>query len=109
MAGTPFPVVVKTATAALPDGPIGYVLAANGLFLLRRTDLFTACVPVDGGVPGLCPQDLFLRLHLPRLPRRLLERAVGFFRAVWDRWRGEGILIMFYAPPDDGRPACFAF
>jgi hypothetical protein len=104
-AGAPFPVVQKDASFVLPEAPVAYVLASNGLFLLRRSDLFTACVSVEGGVPGLLPQEPFLVHALPRLPRPLLERAVGFFRAVHARWRGEAILLMLWAPPADGRPA----
>jgi hypothetical protein len=92
------PVTVKDAAFRPPDASTYYVLAANGLFLERETPLFSAAVPVEGGVPGLLPHRARLTLHLPRLPRTLVERALGFFRAVYDRWRGEGILIMFYAP-----------
>jgi hypothetical protein len=105
----PFPLVVKNADVALPETPVVYVLASNGLFMVRRTDLFTACVPVSGGVPGLLAQQPFLHHALPRIPRRLLERAVGFFRTVHTRWQGEAILIMFYAPASEGRPERFAF
>jgi hypothetical protein len=72
------------------------VLAANCLYLVRRSAVFVACVPVVGGVPGLAPELPRLRLALPRLPVALLERALGFFREVWERWEGEGILILFY-------------
>lgn len=103
MAGSPlFPVVVKDAAFRPPDVPTYYVLAENGLFLERHTALFSACVPVETCVPGLHPHDTSLTLHLPRLPRALCERAVGFFRAVYERWQGEAILLMFYAPPAGG-------
>jgi hypothetical protein len=102
-----FPVVVKDGAFCVPDAPAYYVVAANGLFLVRRTDIFTACVPVDGGVPGLLHHEPRLALDLPRLPRSLLERAVGFFRAVWERWEGEAILVLFYDRAE-GRPPRFA-
>ena len=98
-AGDPvFPVVVKDATFAPLDTPAYYVVAANGLFLERQTPLFSATVPVDGGVPGLMEHEAALVLRVPRVPRALLERSVGFFRAVYERWEGEAILVMFYAP-----------
>lgn len=109
MDGAPlFPVLVKDAAFRPPDGSTYYVLASNGLFLVRRTPLFSASVAVDGGPPGLETHDASLTLHLPRLPRALLERAVGFFRAVYERWQGEAILIVFYAPPAGDQPGRFA-
>jgi len=103
-----FPLVLKDARFTPPAAPTYYVLASDGLYLHRDTPLFRASVPVAGGIPGLEPHGARLELRLPRLPVRLLERAVGFFRAVYDRWGGEGILILFYAPPADGRGWRFA-
>lgn len=94
-----FPVVVRTEEYEPPrDVGTYYVLAANGLFLERHTALFSASVPAPAGVPGLSPHQRRLVLRLPRLPSVLVERAVGFFRGVWARWEGEGILLIFYAP-----------
>jgi len=92
-----FPVIVKDAAFAPPDLPSYYLLAADGLFLVRNTALFSSSVRADG-VAGLQPHAASLRLQIPPLPRVLIERALGFFRAVYERWRGEGILVMFYAP-----------
>ena len=99
MASLPFPLVLRDAAFAPPEGAgTYYVLAANGLFLERHTPLFSASVPAPSGVPGLADHAPGLALRLPRLPSVLVERAVGFFRAVWERWEAEGILLMFYAP-----------
>jgi hypothetical protein len=97
--GPLFPVVVRDETYAPPCGAeTFYVLAANGLFLERHTPLFSASVPAPAGVPGLTEHATGLVLRLPRIPSVLVERAVGFFRAVWARWEAEGILLAFYAP-----------
>jgi hypothetical protein len=94
-----FPVVVKDRPLSPPpEADAYYVVAENGLFLVRRTPLFTAAVAVDGGVPGLLPHGQSLEIRAPRLPRVLVERAAGFFRTVYERFEGEGILVMFYAP-----------
>ena len=109
MASAPvFPLVVKDDAFEPPAAPTYYLVAADGMYLHRETPLFTATVPVDGGVPGLRPHEARLELHLPRLPTPVLERAVSFFQAVYERWQGEAILILFYAPPADGRGWRFA-
>lgn len=106
MSGAPLvPVVLKDAAFAPPAAETYYVVAGNGFFLERRTALYTASVRVDGGVPGLLPHAGRLDLRLPRrLPRALVECALGFFRAVYHRWDAEGILVLFYAPAGGGRP-----
>jgi hypothetical protein len=99
MGSLPFPLVLRDDAFAPPEGlHTYYVLAANGLFLERHTPLFSVSVPAPSGVPGLHDHAPGLRLRLPRVPAVLVERAVGFFRAVWERWEGEGILLLFYAP-----------
>lgn len=93
-----FPVYVKDEAFVPPAGDVPYyVLAADGLYLTRRTALFTASVPASG-VAGLCPHGATLELHVPVIPRRLVEEAVAFFREVWRRHGGEAILFMFYDP-----------
>lgn len=102
-----FPLVLKNDQFAAPVASTYYVLAADGIYLHRETALYSATVPMRGG-SGLHPHKAHLELNLPRLPASLLERAVSFFRAVYERWRGEAILILFYAPPADGHGWRFA-
>lgn len=101
-----FPVLLKDDAFTTPDADTSYVIAGNGLFLERRTELYAATVRVDGGVAGLLPHEARLDLRLPRpLPRSLVETALGFFRSVYERWEGEAVLFLFYAPAADGRRA----
>jgi hypothetical protein len=104
--GALFPVHVKDAAYSPPDAAAFYLLTADGLFLERTTPLFSASIPVDQ-VPGLQPHRAALRLRIPRVPAHVIERAVAFFRVVYERWQGEGIVILFYAPPSEGRSARF--
>ena len=107
-AGPLFPIAVKDASLPALDGAGRYVVARNGLFLERNTPLFSAGVPLDGEIPGLAAHQPWLTLRLPRLPEVLLEQAMGFFRSVYRMWRGEAILIIFYAPPLDDRAGRYA-
>lgn len=94
----PFPILQKDARfdpEAAPD--TYYLITGDGLFLSRRTELYSASVPADQ-VAGLQPHHASLTLQIPHLPLRLMERTWGFFRAVWEKWQGEAIVIMFYAP-----------
>jgi hypothetical protein len=102
-----FPIALKDAALEPSDAPVRYVVAANGVFVERRTPLFTATVPVEA-VPGLLPHQARLALHVPPLPGALVERAVGFFREVWIRWGGEAIVVLHATLPRSGRPVRYA-
>jgi len=104
MPGAPlFPVLLKDGDFAPPAAETYYVIAGNGFFLERRTALYTASVPVTGGIPGLEPHGVRFDLRLPRpLPRPLVESALGYFRSVFQRWEAEAVLFMFYAPAAGG-------
>jgi hypothetical protein len=93
--GPLFPVYLKTADGAEPADPICYIVAANGIFIARNSALFASVTPVQG-VTGLREQPLALSLSIPRIPRVLLDRLLGFFRWVYDRWEGEAIALIYY-------------
>lgn len=95
--GALFPVVLNDDTYTQTDVNGRYVVARNGVFLERKTELFSAGVAVHA-VEGLHPYDTWLELRVPPIPTALVERAVGFFRNVYRRWQGEAILFIYYAP-----------
>lgn len=100
-AGPLVPVVLKDeGWSPLETDGTRFVLAGNGLFLERRTGLYTAMVRADTGVPGLLPQEAGLDLRVPALEPALLARIMAFFRAVHERWLGEAIVVLFYRTRD---------
>lgn len=107
MKGDPlFPVTLKDSSFQAASHPTHYIVAENGLFLVRETPLFSASVPADG-VPGMQPHGESLVIHFPRLPDDLLAQAMGFFRYAHEQWRGEAIVIIFYALPTGEEPGRF--
>ena len=91
------PVYLKTPDGDVPGDPLYYVVAANGTFLVRNTALFTATIPATD-VVGLERQQEGITIHFPPIPRLILEHVIGFFRTVYDRWDGEAIAFLYYAP-----------
>ncbi len=94
-AGALYPVVLKDGSYEPSGAPISYLVSQDGLFIVRETPLFSVSVRADG-VPGLLPHAPHLHLKIPPLPAAIAERALGFFRAVYERWQGEAILFLFY-------------
>jgi len=92
-----FPIHVKRAGETPPDSRLYYEAASNGLFRVRDTGMFRAVTRVDD-VPGLLPEREHVRLRFPRMPASLVGQAVAFFREVYRRHGGEGVLLVFYDP-----------
>ncbi len=92
------PLHVHTGDLGEPDDRIHYRVASNGFFLVDRNPLFTSVTPAMS-VPGLAPLTASLRLAVPRVPRLVMERVYGFFRAVHEAFAGgEAIVFIQYAP-----------
>jgi hypothetical protein len=91
------PLYTKTATLQTPTNSIYYLLAGNGIFLVRKTRLFES-VTESGHVRGLERQTTSLRLSFPKLPCELLARIYGFFLYVYRQLDGEAIVFIYYSP-----------
>ncbi len=71
-----------------------YLLSRDDLFLCRNNRWFSSSVPAPAFPSGLAEQRTFCRLHYPKLPRRLLEVAVGFFDRVHALYGSESALLL---------------
>jgi hypothetical protein len=87
---------LKTQDAAEPDDALYYLVAANGVFTVKKTELFASVTPATA-VAGLEEQSPSVALAFPKLPRQLLEQIYGFFQFVYDRLDGEAIVFIFYS------------
>jgi len=73
-----------------------YILAGTGLYLCRNHELFTSCVPARSWPAELAEQATFLKTRYPKVPRRLMESAVGFFDAVYECHRAEAAVVILW-------------
>ena len=91
------PIHIKTETFSEPDGALYYLVAAEGVYLVKRTGLYRSITRADR-IVGPQSQAPALELDLPKIPRELMERVYGFFDAVYQKWQGEAIVLLFYDP-----------
>ncbi len=91
-----FPVVLKTSTAEEPHVSLYYAVAENGIFQVRDTAIYRAVTRTLDRIPGLLPEYEHLRLKCPRLPRQPLEDVLAFFRAVYEQYQAEAVVLLFY-------------
>jgi hypothetical protein len=91
------PLHLKTSDAEEPGDPTYYLVAANGVFLVKNTGIFCSVTEAKV-VAGLEEQHPSVALAFPRLPRDLLDRIYGFFQHVYERLDGEAIVFLYYSP-----------
>lgn len=91
------PVFLQTPEFSEPPDPVYHLVAANGTFLVNKTALFTS-VTAAHRVPGLEPRVPSLDLYMPRVPRLIMERLYGFFRAIYEQVDGEAVAFIYHAP-----------
>lgn len=90
------PIYLKSSPDQWADDPVFYLLTASGLHLCRNHKWWRSCVPV-GDWPGeLDPQEPFLKLRLPRIPRSVIETVVGFFDRIAMQHDAEAAVVLAY-------------
>lgn len=92
------PVYVKTGDFVWPDQErMFYLLARDGLFLCRNHIWFKSCAPAKTGPSELAEQKSFCQVDYPKIPRALIEKAVGFFYKIHqDKDGAESALILVW-------------
>lgn len=88
------PVYLKTADFKWPQDKMFYLLTADGLFIGRNHAWFQSLAPAKKGPSDLLKQEPQLELSYPILPRALVEKAVSFFRYVYQNKQTESALIL---------------
>jgi PRTRC genetic system protein A len=89
------PIYVKTRPdMPWPDDRVFYLLAADGLYLCRNNEFMRSSVRVSNGPSELADHQSGLALTYPKLPRRLLEKIVGFAARIGRLYGSEaGVLL----------------
>jgi hypothetical protein len=91
------PVYMKTDLEEFwPEDRIFYILGSNGLFLCRNQEFFMSCIPANNWPSALAQQETFVKISYPKLPRRLLELAVGFFDVIYKIYRAEATVLLLW-------------
>ena len=91
------PVYIKTEKDfPWPDDKLFYLLASDGLFICRNHEWFRSCVPATQGPGELEPQQTFSEFRFPKIPRLLMEKAIGFFRLIETTRHWESALILVW-------------
>ncbi|MDD5598633.1 MAG: hypothetical protein PHV82_11865 [Victivallaceae bacterium] len=77
----------------MPESDPAYVIGRNGFYLRKTSRLYESLAKIEA-IPDFEPVTERLNWTAPKLPYALLEEALDFFRAVYDRYEAEAILLL---------------
>jgi len=77
-----------------------YLVAENGIFICKENQCITASVMVDERL-GLEEHSEGVKWKLPKIPCRLVHRAIAFFRHVRELYQSESLLWIYYSPTEE--------
>jgi PRTRC genetic system protein A len=77
-----------------------YVLAREGLYLIRQNGFFRSCVKVKDGPSELASQAPFYEPLFPKIPKEVIEQAVGFFSEIADLHNSEAAALLVWDPDE---------
>ena len=82
-----------------PPGDCYYLVASNGVFLIKENKVFSASVMVDERL-DLEEHSEGIKWKLPNIPCRQVHRAIAFFRHVRELYQSESLLWIYYSPAE---------
>jgi hypothetical protein len=90
------PLYLKSHSFEDPSESAYYLLAANGVFLVKKAGIFSSIT--EAPLRGLERQRPSVSLAFPKLPRDVLERIYGFFQYAYEEFDGEAVIFLYYCP-----------
>lgn len=78
------------------DQKMFYLLTRDGLFICRNHPWFQSIARAKSGPSNLQEQKAEVSLSYPRLPRALVEKAVGFFLRIYEQHHWEAAVLIIY-------------
>jgi hypothetical protein len=82
-----------------PDGsPARCIVADNGIFLERRSPMYSTCARIDMRALNLAIHDEYCHLMTGRIPRVVHRAMLAFFKCAHALHDGEAALVLLYHP-----------
>ena len=97
-----FPIYHKESEFVQPNDPIYYLLASNGLYLIKKNLFFTSSIPVfepqnDKKLGWLEPHKMSVFIHLPkRISNEQYQTLAEFFRQIAYKHAGSEAVVLVY-------------
>jgi hypothetical protein len=90
-----FPIHIHDGRNPLPETDIYYLIAQQGIFIYKKIGIVESLVPVQN-ISVLEPIIPMVKFHISKIPGSMLAKVVGLFRAVYEKYRAEAEVNIFY-------------
>lgn len=71
-----------------------FIVAKNGFYIVRENVLFRTCVKMSGEIYELDEQRESISWKMEKLPFKLIQDSLDFFRAVYDKYSAEAAVLI---------------
>jgi len=90
-----FKIHVNDGINEMPTDDICYIIAKEGIFLKKKMGIMDSIAPVDN-ISILESVSASAQMHILPIPATMFAKVIDFFGQVYDKYRGECIVLLFY-------------
>ena len=90
-----FKVVLNDGQTPMPEDDIYYIIGKEGVYLKKKLGVMESIAPVKN-ISILESVASSAQMHIAPIPGKWIAKVIGFFKAVYDTYRSEAIVLLFY-------------
>ncbi len=90
-----FRIFIADGEEEMPDDPIMYVIAKQGIFMKKKVGLIESLAPVDK-ISILPDLQSYASIDIPRIPDWQFGQVIALFKDAFSEYHGEAIVILHY-------------
>jgi hypothetical protein len=92
-----FKIFINDGKQEPPKDDIYYIICKEGIFLKKKLGIMESVVPVSE-ISVLNSIAKTAKLHIDPIPREEVIKIWNFFREVYEKYKSEGNILLFYDP-----------
>lgn len=90
-----FKVVLNDGQTPMPEDDIYYVIGKEGVYLKKKLGVMESIAPVKN-ISILESVASSAKMHIQPIPGKWIAKVINFFKAVYEEYRSEAIVLLFY-------------
>jgi len=90
-----FNVHINDGSKPIPNDDICYIIGKDGIYLKKKLGMVESCTKVDN-ISILNPVNIYGKIHLPKIPSKVFCKVVSFFRAAYEKYKGESAIVLYF-------------
>jgi len=90
-----FKVILNDGQNEMPKDDVFYIIAKEGVYLKKKLGVMESLAPVKN-ISILNSVTTMAKMHITKIPGKWIAKVMGFFKAVYEEYRSESIVLLFY-------------